>query len=153
QCSALDLGERAVADDHPQEAEQDVAVADRQAAAAGHPELVVARDVDEGACALEPEALEPRDDARGGLPGQERGAADRIGLVGLDAVGEQPPAPVLDGDRAAYLRLEVVDDVLQVPQPAPSMTTPVTASAMPANWTALRRSSRNSTESRATIAG
>ena len=35
---ALGVGERPVADDHPQEAEQHVAVADRQAAAPGHPE-------------------------------------------------------------------------------------------------------------------
>ena len=78
-CSALALGvgQRAVADDHPQEAEQHVAVADRQAAAADHPELVVARHVHEVARPLEPEPVEPRDHVRRRLARQDRGAAGR----------------------------------------------------------------------------
>ena len=110
----LGVGERVVADDHPQEAEQDVAVADRQAAAADHPELVVARHVDEVARPLEPEPVEPRHHVRRRLAGQDRRAAHGVGLVGLDAVREQPPAPVLDRDRPPDLGLEVVDDLLQV---------------------------------------
>ena len=39
------------------------------------------------------------------------------------------------------------------PQPAPSSTTPVTASSTPAYCTTLSRSSRNATASSATIAG
>ena len=103
-----------VADDHPQEAEQDVAVADRQAAAADHPQLVVARHVDEVARPLEPEPVEPRHHVRRRHARQDRGAAHGVGLVGLDAVRQQPPAPVLDRDRPPDVRLEVVDDLLQV---------------------------------------
>ena len=108
------VGQRSVADDHPQEAEQHVAVADRQAAAAGHPELVVARDVDQIARPLQPEPVEPGDDVGRRLAGQDRRAPDRVGLVGLGAVREQPPAPVLDRDRPPDLGFQVVDDLLQV---------------------------------------
>ena len=90
-------------------------MADRQAAAAGHARAPsLRRHVDEVARALQPEPLEPGDDVRRRLAGQDRRAADRVGLVGLGAVGEQPPAPVLDRDRAPDLGLEVVDDLLQV---------------------------------------
>jgi len=101
-------------DDHPQEAEQRVAVPDRQAAAAGHPERVVARDVDQLARPLQPEPLQPGRDLGRRLAREDRRAADGVGLVRLGAVREQPPAPVLDRDRPADLRLEVVDDLLQV---------------------------------------
>ena len=89
-------------------------MADRQAAAPGHPELVVARDVDEVARSLQPEPVEPGDHVGRRLARQDRRAADGVGLVGLDAVREQPPAPVLDRDRPPDLGLEVVDDLLQV---------------------------------------
>ena len=69
---ALGVGQRAVADDHPQEAEQHVAVADRQAAAPDHPELVVARHVDQVARPLQPEAVEPGDHVRRRLARQDR---------------------------------------------------------------------------------
>ena len=114
EAGALGVGERAVADDHPQEAEQDIAVADRQAAAADHPELVVARDVHEVPRPLQPQPVEPGDHVGRRLARQDRGAADGVGLVGLDAVREQTPAPILDRDRPPDLRLEVVDDLLQV---------------------------------------
>ena len=97
-------------------------MADRQAAAADHPELVVARDVDEVARSLQPEPVEPGDHVGRGLAREDRRAADGIGLVGLDAVREQPPAPVLDRDRPPDLGLEVVDELLQVRHgPNPTM--------------------------------
>jgi hypothetical protein len=120
QAGALGIGERTVADDHPQEPQQDVAVADRQTPTAGHAELVVARHVDQIARPLQPEPVEPRGDRWRRLPRQDRRAPDGVGLVGLGAVGEQPPAPVLDGDRPPDLGFQVVDDLLQVghaPQP------------------------------------
>ncbi len=113
---ALDVGERAIPDDHPQEAEQDVAVAQRQHAATGHAERGVLREIDELAGALEPEPLQPGGDVGRGLAAEDRLHPHRIGLVRLGAVGEQPPAPVLDRDRPLDLGLEIVDDVLQVGQ-------------------------------------
>ncbi|MDA0180208.1 hypothetical protein OJ997_07875 [Solirubrobacter phytolaccae] len=89
-------------------------MADRQHGALGHPQRGVLREVDQLAGPLEAQALQPRGDFRRGLAGQDRAAADRIGLVGLGAVGQQPPAAVLDRDRPEQLRFEVVDDVLQV---------------------------------------
>ena len=65
---------------------------------------VVARDVDQVARPLQPEPLEPGDHVGRRLAGQDRRAADRVGLVGLRAVREQPPAPVLDRDRPAGSR-------------------------------------------------
>ena len=61
-----------------------------------------------------------------GLARQDRGAADRVGLVGLRAVGEQPPAAVLDRDRPQDLRLEVVDDLLEIRDPGKPTTAPRT---------------------------
>ena len=55
-----------------------------------------------------------RDHVRRRLARQDRRAPDRIGLVGLGAVREQPPAPVLDRDRPPDLGFQVVDDLLQV---------------------------------------
>ena len=111
---ALVGGERPVADDHPHEPEQHVAVAQRQAPAPGHPERLVLRHVDELARPLQAKALEPRGHVRRRFAGQDRPLADRVRLVRLRAVRQQPPAAVLDRDRPADLGLEVVDDLLQV---------------------------------------
>ena len=78
------------------------------------PSAVVLRQVDEVARPLQAEALPARRPRGRGLARQDRAAADRVGLVGLRGMGEQPPAAVLDRDRPQQLRLEVVDDVLEI---------------------------------------
>ena len=106
--------ERPVADDHPQEAEQDVPVPQWLTPTPAHAERLVLRHVDELARPLEAQALEPRRHVWRRFAGQDRPLADRIGLVGLRTVRQQPPAAVLDRDRPADLGLEVVDDLLKI---------------------------------------
>ena len=100
---------------------------DRQHDALRHPERLVLRQVDEVARPLQPEALQPGGHGRRGLARQDRAAADRVGLVGLRGMGEQPPAAVLDRDRPQQLRLEVVDDVLEIRDPGKPTTGPPAA--------------------------